>query len=94
MAPAPAPAPAPAGYKVAMELDFSTDGSPEASFESAAPGSAADGSVEVVVCGVPLRIFQGEGLGGRLWFGGLALAGDIERGVVLRHHEGGAAARI
>ena len=48
-----------------MELDFSTDGSPEASFESAAPGSAADGTVEVVVCGVPLRIFQGEGLGGR-----------------------------
>lgn len=71
-----------------MEIDFSTDGEPVASFEDALP-SKADGSVEVEICGVKLKISQASLLGERLWAAGLQLAKDIDQGVALRHFDHG-----
>lgn len=71
-----------------MEIDFSTDGEPVASFEDALP-SKANGSVEVEICGVKLKISQASLLGERLWAAGLQLAKDIDQGVALRHFDHG-----
>lgn len=72
-----------------MQLDFSGDDFPVASFENAVQHDA-DGYACVPVCGVPLRLRQSEILGGRLWLGGMRLALEIERGIALRElGEGG-----